>query len=135
VDCLLELPDYPDTESAAASLLQIVHLRREETETQQHSTEKALLRCTLQLEALQSRQDKQTLVSLACKELEAHQNELAHATQSVVEAEADVGIIRVHLRRKGFSVPLPTDAALPPHLILLTHPPDTDDTSDTDSCD
>jgi hypothetical protein len=102
----IDTPGYANTEEEAAKLLRVVHLRREETELQKHALEKAVDRCTIQLGIIQPHTDH---TRLALRELEAYRSELMLSTESVAEAEGDVGIVRAHLRRKGILIQVTCD--------------------------
>jgi hypothetical protein len=125
-------PGYPNTEEEATKLLRVVHLRREETELQQRAVKKAIDRCTLQVEMCQPQTD---CIRLAGRELEAYHSELALATETVAEAEGDVGVVRAHLRRKGISVQVPSNQydMLPDGVLTNHEPEDVGDDSDNDS--
>jgi hypothetical protein len=125
-------PGYPNTEEEATKLLRVVHLRREETELQQRAAKKAIDRCTLQLEMCQPQTD---CIRLAEREFEAYRGELALATETVVEAEDDVGVVRAHLRRKGIPFQVTGDQCdMPPDGESTNHEfEDVGDDSDNDS--
>jgi hypothetical protein len=122
---------YPNTEGEAEKLLQVVHLRRQETEHRKRTAEKAINRCTLQLEMSQPQTDRTRSTR---RELEAYQSELVLATVSGAEAEEDVGLVRTLLRRRGFSVRFTSNKGdMQPSGLM--HHNDVGDDSDSDSSD
>jgi hypothetical protein len=90
---------------------------------------KAVHRCNLQLELLghvQEQQDVSHDTATLLAELKFHQDETANAGKDEAQAEEDVGIVRAHLQRLGFSVEITSSEGIP----LLDVPPYCDDLSD-----
>jgi hypothetical protein len=132
---LLQLPGYPDSEVDAADILQVVHSRREEAEHRKYAAEKAVHRCTIQLSIFERKMDEQG-VSQSVGELESCRRELSCATEAVAGAEEDIGVVRVLLRKRGFSTYFHNEGGVPlPHLPTYRDDAGEDSGSDNDCSD